>query len=394
MAATGIKICEVGLPQSVLKINKTSRLINMAFEMIKFIDGVTYGKNEKILIKIGIHVGKVIAGVIGYHKPQFSLIGDTVNTTSRVCSTGEYGAITLSNEAMIEGKSCDLHFLKKIVSAKGKGDLITWQVNKRTENQRIFKNTVKSIMSSLSETSPIKSRSPAKSSQSPPRKSFFGLNNLINPGSNHDIMKKVANVFQEVGGINSGNEKLLENIEDKENKEVNLEKNDNMSMHIDDKIDDDDDEDDTDYKSSDFKRIYASKYFLITPKVQNQLYDEFLYKLSKDYCKFDRRRVLILCLVYSIRTLMLVSLRKFYINITLVFFFRAIFIALTIFTIYLMNGVTALTLKNKMIKIGIMIAFIFGIISTAVEINNAMIEEDYPMSFLEIILNYIVYSNI
>ena len=26
-----------------------------------------------------------IVGVIGFHKPQFSLIGDTVNTTSRHC---------------------------------------------------------------------------------------------------------------------------------------------------------------------------------------------------------------------------------------------------------------------------------------------------------------------
>ena len=27
-----------------------------------------------------------MAGVIGLHKPQFSLIGDTVNTTARVCA--------------------------------------------------------------------------------------------------------------------------------------------------------------------------------------------------------------------------------------------------------------------------------------------------------------------
>ena len=38
-------------------------------------------------------------GVIGYHKPQFSLIGDTINTTSRVCTTGVDGHIMLSREA-------------------------------------------------------------------------------------------------------------------------------------------------------------------------------------------------------------------------------------------------------------------------------------------------------
>ena len=61
----------------------------MAFNMVEKIGGyqTVIGKRQ-ISIKIGIHVGPCIAGIIGYHKPQFSLIGDTVNTTSRVCSTG------------------------------------------------------------------------------------------------------------------------------------------------------------------------------------------------------------------------------------------------------------------------------------------------------------------
>jgi class 3 adenylate cyclase len=54
-----------------------------------------------MVAKIGIHYGRVISGVIGYHKPQFSLIGNTVNTTSRVCSTGDDGNIILSEEAYI-----------------------------------------------------------------------------------------------------------------------------------------------------------------------------------------------------------------------------------------------------------------------------------------------------
>lgn len=48
-------------------------------------------KNKKLNIKIGIHHGNVMIGVIGFHKPQFSLIGDTVNTTSRHCSTAGPG---------------------------------------------------------------------------------------------------------------------------------------------------------------------------------------------------------------------------------------------------------------------------------------------------------------
>ena len=58
--------------------------------------------DQRLLVKIGIHYGRAISGVIGHHKPQFSLIGNTVNTASRVCSTGMDGVITLSDAAFNE----------------------------------------------------------------------------------------------------------------------------------------------------------------------------------------------------------------------------------------------------------------------------------------------------
>ena len=64
--------------------------------MMEIVKSINYGNNLSVKVKIGIHYGRAIAGVIGSHKPQFSLIGDTVNTTSRVCSTGEEDFITLS----------------------------------------------------------------------------------------------------------------------------------------------------------------------------------------------------------------------------------------------------------------------------------------------------------
>lgn len=72
-------------------INPVARAVIMSFEIIEAMKHYTFGANEKIKVKIGIHYGRVIAGVIGCHKPQFSLIGDTVNMASRVCSTGETG---------------------------------------------------------------------------------------------------------------------------------------------------------------------------------------------------------------------------------------------------------------------------------------------------------------
>ena len=72
----------------------------------------------------------MIAGIIGYHKPQFSLIGDTVNTSSRVCSTGLEGEITLSEEAYAEicstGVDEEFKFKTREVEAKGKGIMRTY----------------------------------------------------------------------------------------------------------------------------------------------------------------------------------------------------------------------------------------------------------------------------
>lgn len=44
-------------------------------------------------IRIGIHVGSVMAGIIGHSKFSFDLWGDTVNVASRLSSFGSTGAI-------------------------------------------------------------------------------------------------------------------------------------------------------------------------------------------------------------------------------------------------------------------------------------------------------------
>ena len=134
MGCTGIKICETDIPTKILLINKTTRLASMAFEMMKFVETFTTSKGKKLKLKIGIHQGDVIAGVIGEQKPQFSLIGDTVNTTSRVCSTGESNEITVSEEAARDLSIYLFSFKKKTVEAKGKGTLNVFQIKKRATN--------------------------------------------------------------------------------------------------------------------------------------------------------------------------------------------------------------------------------------------------------------------
>jgi Adenylate cyclase, family 3 (some proteins contain HAMP domain) len=99
MACAGLKSVEMSLSKNIQSINPIRRILDLALDMEEFIKRTTYGDGIPMKIRIGIHYGKVIAGVIGFHKPQFSLIGDTVNTTSRVCTANNPGQIRMSEVA-------------------------------------------------------------------------------------------------------------------------------------------------------------------------------------------------------------------------------------------------------------------------------------------------------
>ncbi|MFM7725323.1 MAG: adenylate/guanylate cyclase domain-containing protein, partial [Flavobacteriales bacterium] len=74
-------------------------------------------------IRIGIHTGPVVAGIVGVKKFQYDIWGDTVNTASRMESTGESGKINISQstfELVKEHYNCEF---RGELDAKGKGKL-------------------------------------------------------------------------------------------------------------------------------------------------------------------------------------------------------------------------------------------------------------------------------
>lgn len=74
-------------------------------------------------IRIGIHTGSVVAGIVGVKKFAYDIWGDTVNTASRMESIGEAGKVNISGSTyeLVKDKfAC--HYRGK-VTAKGKGEM-------------------------------------------------------------------------------------------------------------------------------------------------------------------------------------------------------------------------------------------------------------------------------
>ncbi|GFE52627.1 guanylyl cyclase [Babesia ovis] len=90
-------------------------------------DGTFHEQDESVVVKIGIHSGKIISGLVGAKKPQYALFGDTVNTASRMKTTGENGHIHISNSTYDLIKTdVTLHFDRRETFVKGKGVMTTY----------------------------------------------------------------------------------------------------------------------------------------------------------------------------------------------------------------------------------------------------------------------------
>jgi class 3 adenylate cyclase len=106
--------------------NHAEQAAGFALDIMEMIRSFRTVTGEQIQIRIGLHSGSVTAGVLGDLVPHWCLVGDTVNTASRMESTSQPMKIHISDSTH---RLIDRQFTTDalpLMDIKGKGQMQTY----------------------------------------------------------------------------------------------------------------------------------------------------------------------------------------------------------------------------------------------------------------------------
>jgi adenylate cyclase len=118
-------LCVAGLPEPMADNAKV--MVEAAIEIRQFVEHLKKESeaNGKVSfdIRIGLHTGSVVAGIVGLKKYAFDIWGDTVNTAARMEQSGVEGKINMSGATYELVKNKFNCTYRGKIEAKNKGEI-------------------------------------------------------------------------------------------------------------------------------------------------------------------------------------------------------------------------------------------------------------------------------
>ncbi|CAN7938795.1 unnamed protein product, partial [Ixodes hexagonus] len=113
-------------------INHAAQVASMALHLLSEVRcfRIRHRPHDTLMLRVGIHSGPVCAGVVGRKMPRYCLFGDTVNTASRMESTGIPLKIHCSEACKVLLDKLGGYIIEDrgVVYIKGKGDMRTYWI--------------------------------------------------------------------------------------------------------------------------------------------------------------------------------------------------------------------------------------------------------------------------
>ncbi|CAN7940105.1 unnamed protein product, partial [Ixodes hexagonus] len=107
--------------------NYMSTMAELVFTMKDCLADINENSYNNFMLRVGLNIGPVVAGVIGARKPQYDIWGNTVNVSSRMDSTGLPNHIQVTEEVyqLLRDRPYVFQCRGK-VKVKGKGEMTTY----------------------------------------------------------------------------------------------------------------------------------------------------------------------------------------------------------------------------------------------------------------------------